>query len=339
MKVIKDRNYGIDIIRIISMFMVVLLHNLLQGGVLNSLDISAKPVGMVYWLIENCSIVAVNMFAIITGYLTVQKKVTFKKVFSLWKEVFFWSIFITFVFVLLGYKPNLHEILYSILPTIMKNYWYFNAYLMLVLFIPFLNIGVNNLEVQTFEKILSCLVLLSVTIGFIGHWFELDGYSGIWLIILYLIGAYLKISKKVENIKSKYLVVLYILCVLLSLVAEYISLAYIGGVNRWVSYVSPMVVISSISLFILLSRVNVRNTRIKKILSVISPLTFAVYLIDNQVMVYKYVIKNMFSNIGKMNILIGVITLLGATLLMFIVFIALEYGRVSLFALFKKRIK
>ena len=64
------RNYGIDLLRLVLMFMVVVLHVLGHGGVLSA----AQPMSGQYitaWLMESLAIGAVNSYAIITGGILV----------------------------------------------------------------------------------------------------------------------------------------------------------------------------------------------------------------------------------------------------------------------------
>ena len=62
------RNYGIDLLRMILMLMVVILHVLGHGGVLDATTpLSAKY--CVSWLIESFAYCAVNCYALISGYV------------------------------------------------------------------------------------------------------------------------------------------------------------------------------------------------------------------------------------------------------------------------------
>ena len=90
-----NRNYGVDIARLTSMFMVVLLHNLGQGGLLDWTF--ASPRSFVYVTIENFAIVAVNVFALISGYLSSGRPITPRRALSLWGCAFFWSGLLAFV--------------------------------------------------------------------------------------------------------------------------------------------------------------------------------------------------------------------------------------------------
>ena len=77
MKESQQRAYGIDIARLTAMFMVVLLHNLGRGGILDwTLDSVSD---LAYLGIENYAIVAVNVFALISGYLNRLKHAPFSQ--------------------------------------------------------------------------------------------------------------------------------------------------------------------------------------------------------------------------------------------------------------------
>lgn len=87
MKESKQRAYGIDIARLTAMFMVVLLHNLGRGGILDwTLDSVSD---LAYLGIENYAIVAVNVFALISGYLSAGKPLKARSIFSIWATACF----------------------------------------------------------------------------------------------------------------------------------------------------------------------------------------------------------------------------------------------------------
>lgn len=184
------RNYGIDIARILSMFMVVLIHNLLNGGVLRFDNYGITNLS--YWLLENLAIVAVNLFAMISGFLLVDRHWKVKKIFSLWKVVLFWSFTVTFLTMLVLHDSNWIGLIKSFFPLFFEEYWYFNAYVVLFLFIPFLNLGIVNIDKRSFNIIVLTLLILSATVGFKGSLFEENGYSGLWLMVMYLVGAWIK---------------------------------------------------------------------------------------------------------------------------------------------------
>lgn len=71
------RNYGLDLLKILSMVMVVLLHAT-SYGIKNTLclPLSAKWLDIV--VIRSLSGVAVNCFVLINGYFMCQKKIEYE---------------------------------------------------------------------------------------------------------------------------------------------------------------------------------------------------------------------------------------------------------------------
>ena len=72
-----SRNYGIDLLRIISMLGVVFLH-VLGHVVILSLDLSPVNFSMV-WFIEILAYPAVNCFVLISGYIGYKEEKVFLK--------------------------------------------------------------------------------------------------------------------------------------------------------------------------------------------------------------------------------------------------------------------
>lgn len=61
----KERNYGIDSLRLVAMFMIIVLHIMKHGGIL---DMARGIDFAIVWLIEAICCVAVNCYALISGY-------------------------------------------------------------------------------------------------------------------------------------------------------------------------------------------------------------------------------------------------------------------------------
>ncbi|WP_203640791.1 acyltransferase [Levilactobacillus andaensis] len=324
------RVYGVDIARILSMLMVVFLHNLLAGGILRENDTSFS--NLTYWLVENVMIVAVNIFAMISGYLLVDRKIRPAKLLELWKVVFFWSAIPTVVLMLSLKEIDIVGLVKSFFPILTNQYWYFNAYVVLFILAPFLNAGIRVLSVQYLQKIVLSLLILSASAGFLGNLFLEGGYSALWLIIMYLTGGMIKKSRFSRKVvPNKWLILTCLLCVFTSLVGEYVSIKYLGQPSEWIKYTSPIVIIQSISLFILFTRIKVSHVRTKKILKKISPLTFAVYLVDSNPFFFHKILHSSLSFLNQLNIWLGLGCLLTLSLGMFLIVILLESGRSWLF--------
>ena len=63
----KERNPGIEVLRIVSMFAIVVLHVLGYGGVLGAAKGGAT--GALAWLLETICLCGVTVFGLISGYV------------------------------------------------------------------------------------------------------------------------------------------------------------------------------------------------------------------------------------------------------------------------------
>ena len=138
----KQRAYGIDIARLTSMFMVVLLHNLGRGGVLDWTLDSIRD--LAFMAIENYAIVAVNVFALMSGYLSAGRPIKGRSIFSIWATACFWSTATALTGFALGQISKI-ELFASPFPVSTAEYWYLNSFLLLQLMVPFLNCAIESL--------------------------------------------------------------------------------------------------------------------------------------------------------------------------------------------------
>lgn len=77
-----QRDYGIDLLRIISMLMVPIVHVIGQGGILGT----AVPFSIQYesaWMLMSFVLVAVNCFILITGYVYYGKETKYYRLATL----------------------------------------------------------------------------------------------------------------------------------------------------------------------------------------------------------------------------------------------------------------
>lgn len=100
--IVKGRNYGIDLLRIGSMFMIVLLHILGAGGMLGATSYHVS-FNRILWLIEIACYCAVNCYAIVSGYVGYKQKFKFTNIIVLWLQVFFYTFLINLVFWIAGW--------------------------------------------------------------------------------------------------------------------------------------------------------------------------------------------------------------------------------------------
>lgn len=340
----KTRDYNVDLFRVLATIFVIILHVLGQGGILES----ASPGGAKYWVawsLEILAYCAVNCFALISGYVMVNKTTRLRNIISTWFTVLFYSVLITGLFFLFVPETrSIKELVYACVPVIRNQWWYVSSYFALFAAIPILNAAVHNISQTLFKKLL-LVILIAVCIidcGDPNDPFVLsDGYSPIWLMILYLFGGYIRkydVKEKVTALKSAGAFWVVILLTVLSKFCIYFVTKKIFGEaildNTFVSYTSVTIVLASVFLFLYCLNVKISNFS-RKAISLTAPATFGVYLIHVHPMVFDYIVKDAFADFVKKNILIMILCVFVATALIFFLCTAIDLIRIQFFKLIK----
>lgn len=323
------RNFGVDIAKIVAMFMVVLIHNLLAGGLLHYDSLSNLQY-IVIWGLENFGICAVNLFALTTGYLMINREIKYIRIWHIIIECSFWALLCAIFIIGIGYKPSFLQLVSCILPLPAGQYWYINAYIGVMLVAPFINMAFAKMDKIRVQAVVITMTLMAGTMGFVGSWALKEGYSTMWLLILYCIGGYIKVYANNGITKTKLLMVIITAMMLVSLMLEFI---FRDMSDFFIRYTSPFVIVQSISLFCLCLRLRVTNEKSKKIIAFLSPLTLGVYLIDNS-MFFNY-LNNKFVWMTNQNALIMLFEIILISAIMFAFFLMCEYVRIIVFRRFK----
>lgn len=231
------RNYGIDSLRMLAMFMIVILHLLNQGGILNASGrfTSQYEAG---WFLQSAAFCAVDVYALISGYVWVNARYRYRNLIELWLQVFFYTVLITALFWL--FVPNsvsAIEWLKAIFPVMFNQYWYFSSYVALFMFIPLLNIILEKMEKRELQFCIGMILLFFSciqTLFYSDAFGTNDGCSAIWLMILYLVGGYIRKYGSSDKGKAVRFLAGYFVIIgvtwLSKLVIEILTLYFLGEV-------------------------------------------------------------------------------------------------------------
>ncbi len=362
---IRCHNHGIDLLREISMLMICMVHILGQGGVITF----SPPLGKHYIvakLIETTVICGVNCFALISGFVKSTSTIRLRSLFRLWAEVVFYSftLGLVYYFISPGDIP-IKDIIQNLFPVSMLRYWYFSAYVILFISMPFLNIVIHNMSMVELRNTLLlifitvCLFRCLPMLSNIGREFK-EGFSSLWLMYLYIIGAFIRkyglkrllyldspmfnqmpFVRKSGFFKNWFSFFIFFLCVLISwgitILAEFINIHYIHKNFHFsflTLYVSPTIVIAAIMLLHHFSHLHL-DKRIASIISFLSPMTFSIYLIQSQHEIWRLLFKDAFTWITRYpSYLMPFIVLLSA-LSIFFICIVIDYMRIILFKILR----
>lgn len=348
-KYLGKRNLGIDLLRMTAMFMVVILHVLSRAGVLDA----TEPGSVNYelsWLMRTFALCAVNCYAIISGYVGWKSKHKYYKLVSMWLWVEFYQLIaaaIIGIFKIGDFSQDV--ILKTFLPVANGNYWYFSAYVGLFLFIPFLNKMIEKTDKTAFDKSFLCMFVffcifspVYTTAFFNGTFGFIRGYSMIWLIVLYIVGGYLNKYSVADKLSKRALLLIYNGSCTAGFVSRYIlrGLSLLTNAKikyeymYVVDYTSFFVVIAAVSLVLLFAKTEIKSKRMKWLISTFSPVSFGVYLIHTQPLVW-LLIQDKLSFIGSYFPVFMVLSVLGVAAAVFVLCSIMDYGRLHLFRVLK----
>ncbi len=269
------------------MLMVVVLHVLGQGGVLdNTQSMSANY--MSAWFLEIACLCAVNCFAIISGYVLFSSHFKLSRLVSLWMQTVFYTILISAVFFILNPQSiSLKGICEAIFPISSQCFWYISAYFGLYILLPLLNIAAQKLDKKAYTGILViCFFAMSVMPSVLAcDPYRLDnGYGLMWLCIMYLVGAYIRrfeVFSKVHRLSAFFT---YLLAVMVTWGFKIIfQISDSGQTAQSYSlmlsaYTQPFMVIAAVALFALFMGAKLHRG-VKKAVAIISPAALGVYII------------------------------------------------------------
>ena len=145
------RNPGIDLLRALAMFFVIIWHFIGQGGLLEH----AEPGSVKYWVlsfIQILTICCVNLYGLTTGYLMCGKPFRLSRVVKLWVTTVFWSVAVSCVlFVVFPETRTFEELVSMFLPILRGRYWFFTAYVVVMMLSPVLNLVIHSLTKGQFH--------------------------------------------------------------------------------------------------------------------------------------------------------------------------------------------
>ena len=338
----KEKFFGIELLRILATFYIILLHVVGQGGV--AAASGGKGTYTVSYLLLALAYPAVNCYALISGFVGCKSRFKLSRLLSLWLTVVFVNLAVWGAFRLLAPEMAASFSLEACLKPLLTNeYWYVTAYFGLSVLTPVLN-AAAELPKKTFAEMLiglfACFVLLP-KIADNDLFLTRSGYSTLWLVLLYLVGMFFRLhllpKKRSRLCGAACLAVYGMISVFLPLqkrLTENKLLA--SGIENPVylknyAYTSVLIVLSSIALFAVFTRINMQNKAVCKFISFFSTASFGVYILHTQPLVWANLLQDAFSQFAVFSAPVMAACCLAAALGIFLACTAVEKLRALLF--------
>ena len=200
-------NY-IDALKTVACFMVIILHThtlIINDNALlfeNFVNISLDSY-LVY-----ISSPAVNLFGIMTGFLWYKKELHISKIINLWIIVFIYHSFFTLAF---SNQISLSLFLKCFCPISSHRWWYISKYFGVLVLLPVISSFVEHTDYKKLTYLVIIIVAVYLIFSQVRDPFLLNrGYSSLWLMILALVGMYIR-RFGISQVLRKNIILYYII--------------------------------------------------------------------------------------------------------------------------------
>ncbi len=290
----KNREQGLDRLRILSAYFVVGIHLFaLLGDLGGGRGVSLLVNAFVYALV----FCAVNCFGLLSGYLGFREnnnRLRLSSLIVLWLQFLFYRIFFLLLPSLLHIAApvSLTDIL---LPVTKRVNWYMTAYFEMMLLAPAINLIVQRLSRGT--NALACLALFALTAVSTALRAVMDcdpfllgeGYNWMWLAVLYFWGASMKKHAWFSGMSANRLRLILTASLLLTAgwrwgMQSFSSPAGFPGNTEKIfySYTSPTIALAAICLLLLHARMEA-NEKMGRLIEKASAAALGVFLLHTTV--------------------------------------------------------
>lgn len=295
----KKRQSNFELLRIISMFLIVLGHVTWQTHFKFPLNSPVKNTAIQsLWIGGEFG---VWLFMLISAYFLSKTTFKRKRFFNTWRLTIFYSGAI-YIFLILTKSVNfsLGGCIRSFFPVIMGSYWFVTSYLAVYLLSPFLNLLIDKLDKKRYQQLICLLGIVFLVVPNVFRNTSLstenvDGGGTVFiLVIIYLIGGYFR--KYSEDFTKKYMksyIALFIISLLMMVASIYVINLLknnnIGLFNHYRSYglflkvSSPLQAVCACSFFLIFKNIDIKTN---KLINSVASSTFAIYLIHTQIILF-----------------------------------------------------
>ena len=293
------RQTNIELLRIVSMLMIVFHHFAVHGGFeWEPSDVTLPH--FYYNFIEMGGKIGVDIFVLISGYFLISsttKLFNVKKIMKLWGQVFFYSIGFYLASILLGAENiSLRSLIKFSFPITFSVWWFASAYIVLYIIHPYLNLLLKGLNRHTYRLLIVVLVFIwsiipSVTPS------KMEGNTLTWFITLYAISGYVKLYGFNKKLTSRHYFVLWFVFSILTYLSSIIftilgrsSNFFFTHINFFMGMEKISTLLISVTLFMAFAKLKLTYN---KWIQLIASATFGVYLIhDNKILRSYFWFKN-----------------------------------------------
>lgn len=340
----ENRNFGIDLLRIIAMMYVVIGHSLGKGGLLYVCDPHSLS-GVLCWILYTLSDSCINIFAMVSGYVGYRdgvSKLHLGRTIEIYLQTVFYGVISTAACSMLieTYSATSSDFLHVLFPVSHNAYWYTTAYVGVFILFPIVNSGIKHTSDRLLILVLPMFLVLYCFFDIATEdVLYLDkGYTPFWLLIMYISGAILKKTSVLDGLKPRVIFFISIVCIIAPMMWAYkgVSITAIGGNKdlNWdilYDYISPFLVILAAMHIACFSKLRIPQG-VKKIVEFTTPSVYAVYLINASPQFYDRVLEGSTEYLGHKPPVIMLVEFIMMNMVFFIAAVLADKIRILIFS-------
>lgn len=206
----KKRLVNMEILRMISMFMIIVIHIVNHGSMIDLVHADTASYYIV-WFLFGIGFTSINLYILISGYFLAESKFSSWKILRMELQVLFYALGITLIFWIAGLAPEreLKVLVMSATPIASDFYWFATMYVGMYLMSPLLNIFARALTKRQYQCTLVLLFVLFSVWTNVFYWTSgmniAGGVAVMWFLVVYLAGAYLRLHYTPDEKPGKWL--------------------------------------------------------------------------------------------------------------------------------------
>lgn len=288
----KQRTANLDLLRIISMLLIIFLHSIDHSGVLENAENCGTGMYFYVRFTYAMCMACVNIYVMLSGYFMVSSRFRLQKLVTLWMEAVFYSFLLKLAFMISGKEAfSLVSLASCFAPILTGRYWFLTIYVGMYLIAPFLNALIHSLDRWQHGMLNICLfAIMSVWVSLhpaIAGMNSGGGWGLAWFVVMYLAAAWLRLYYAPKGRPAPFFAVFTAIPLMIAAAQVILKLgSNIPGADllltiaeNWFRYDSAPVYLMTMCLFAGFLNMDIGNEKLSRVIRSVAPLTLGVYLI------------------------------------------------------------
>jgi len=351
----RERDSGIELLRIFAMLMVIGVHTFLYGDYFEE---ACKYEGAIYRSAQFMKLFfrpAVDTYVIITGYFMVHTafnlKKSYKRLLSMYGIIYFYSVVLGIIFFVARASFDSKFSDFSVFwkmffPLTAQNWYFLTDYILLCLFAPFINIILQNITKRDYKVLIILLTLvmsvwlslanikpLSGVVSDYGYGEIAEGKNVFSFIYIYILGGYAGMhSKAGKRPRIIYLAAAFF-CIWIDYFIwinweEVLDYSHVA-----ISYANPLVILTAVFLLLFFKDLHFYS----RIVNMLASTTIGIYALHEMEFMRNFIWEKLsFSKVDCSNLTLNILRIITILLAIFLTGAIIELVRQQVFHAVKR---